>query len=107
MGPKKKGASKSGGGGGGGAAKDGAPKAYKISRQLDQERIDFLATFFATGLKILTRTKRDLGATARLLVLNIIELAIATLVVALTVILLATPIVRLPCASCSPAAPAR
>ena len=24
-------------------AKDGAPKAYKISRQLDQERIDFLA----------------------------------------------------------------
>ena len=43
MGPKKKGASKSGGGGGGGAAKDGAPKAYKISRQLDQERIDFLA----------------------------------------------------------------
>ena len=41
MGPKKKAAKKEGGGGG--VSKDGAPKAYKISRQLDQERIDFLA----------------------------------------------------------------
>lgn len=41
MGPKKKAADKGGGGGGGG--KSNAPQAYKISRQLDQERIDFLA----------------------------------------------------------------
>lgn len=32
-----------GGGGGGGGGKTNAPQAYKISRQLDQERIDFLA----------------------------------------------------------------
>lgn len=44
MGPKKKAAKKdAGGGGGGGAAKADGPKAYKISRQLDQERIDFLS----------------------------------------------------------------
>ena len=42
MGPKKKAAKKDGGGSGGGA-KTSAPQAYKISRQLDQERIDFLA----------------------------------------------------------------
>ena len=41
MGPKKKGGGSGGGGGGGG--KTNAPQAYKISRQLDQERIDFLA----------------------------------------------------------------
>jgi hypothetical protein len=39
MGPKKKSGGKEGGGGG----KTNAPQAYKISRQLDQERIDFLA----------------------------------------------------------------
>ena len=41
MGPKKKTAKSDGGVGGGG--KTNAPQAYKISRQLDQERIDFLA----------------------------------------------------------------
>jgi hypothetical protein len=41
MGPKKKAAKGEGSGGGGG--KTNAPQAYKISRQLDQERIDFLA----------------------------------------------------------------
>ena len=40
MGPKKKAAASGGGGTGG---KTNAPQAYKISRQLDQERIDFLA----------------------------------------------------------------
>lgn len=45
MGPKKKAPKKDAGGGGGAAAvKDSnGPKAYKISRQLDQERIDFLS----------------------------------------------------------------
>jgi hypothetical protein len=41
MGPKKKAAGKGGGDGTGG--KTNAPQAYKIGRQLDQERIDFLA----------------------------------------------------------------
>ena len=40
MGPKKKPGSKGGDGTGG---KSNAPQAFKISRQLDQERIDFLA----------------------------------------------------------------